>query len=134
MKYRGNEYRHEYLRRMVRAYLECAIWSGLDWDDMNGDNPEPLDAAYSIDDVPFITYARAVRDCSDFLGSLNVVTLSQHWDAEQFGHDFSLTRNGHGAGFWDRGKGKLGDMLTDRCKVYGSVDLYAGDDGWLYFQ
>lgn len=28
------------------------------------------------------------------------------------GHDLWLTRNGHGAGFWDRDLGELGDRLT----------------------
>lgn len=35
-----------------------------------------------------------------------------------------LTRNGHGAGFWDRGLGALGTELTNACKPYGGVDLY----------
>lgn len=41
---------------------------------------------------------------------------------EYAGHDFWLTRVGHGAGFWDRGMGELGDRLTDACKPYGSAD------------
>ena len=35
------------------------------------------------------------------------------------GHDFALTRNGHGTGFWDRGLGEMGDMLSNECKPYG---------------
>ena len=41
---------------------------------------------------------------------------------EHAGHDFWLTRSGHGAGFWDRGLGALGDRLTEAAKVYGSPD------------
>ena len=48
---------------------------------------------------------------------------------EALGHDFWLTRNGHGAGFWDRGLGELGDRLTGLAKPYGTVDLYITDDG-----
>ena len=127
--------RHDYLRAMVRAYLECAIWSGLDWDGMESedDNPEPLDASYSIDDVSCAAYVRAVRDCDDFLGQLRITLLSEYCSASQFGHDFCLTRNGHGAGFWDRGLGRIGDALTERCRPYGSTDLYASDDGKLYW-
>lgn len=47
---------------------------------------------------------------------------------EQCGHDFILTRNGHGAGFWDRGYGAAGDRLTSAAKAYGEVHatvLYA---------
>lgn len=48
------------------------------------------------------------------------------------GIDFWLTRNGHGAGFWDRGLGDVGTRLTCAAHNYGSVDLYAGDDGLIY--
>lgn len=51
---------------------------------------------------------------------------------DRAGHDFWLTRNGHGAGFWDRGMGKLGDRLADAARAYGSVDLYVGDDKKIY--
>lgn len=51
---------------------------------------------------------------------------------EQIGHDFALTRNGHGAGFWDRGLGERGMWLTAMAKPYGSESLYVGDDGRLY--
>jgi hypothetical protein len=37
----------------------------------------------------------------------------------QAGHDFSLSRNGHGAGYFDRGLGDLGDRLQDAARVYG---------------
>ena len=36
------------------------------------------------------------------------------------GHDFALTRNGHGTGFWDRGLGEMGDMVSEECKPYGA--------------
>lgn len=39
---------------------------------------------------------------------------------------------GHGAGFWDRGLGEVGDALSKACEPYGSVDLYVGDDGKIY--
>ena len=34
----------------------------------------------------------------------------------QAGIDYFLTRNGHGAGFWDRGLGDIGDKLSDACR------------------
>jgi hypothetical protein len=54
-------------------------------------------------------------------------------DADSFGHDFYLTREGHGAGFWDRGLGELGDYLTKIAKWSGAasdLDDYA-DTGVL---
>jgi hypothetical protein len=52
---------------------------------------------------------------------------------ERAGHDFWLTRNHHGAGFWD------GDWsepeateLTRISHEMGEVDLYVGDDGRIH--
>ena len=45
----------------------------------------------------------------------------EYWNrAVLAGHDFALTRNGHGTGFWDRGLGRIGDMLSNECKPYGT--------------
>jgi len=50
----------------------------------------------------------------------------------QIGYDFNLTRNRHGAGFWDRGLGDAGDRLTDMCRPFGEWVLYLGDDDKLH--
>lgn len=63
---------------------------------------------------------------------LNAACDRANYDIEHAGHDFWLNRCGHGAGFWDRGLGELGDRLSDAAKVYGNVDLYIGDDGLVY--
>lgn len=45
-----------------------------------------------------------------------------------------LTRNGHGAGFWDRlHQSQLGDRLTAMCKPMGESHVYVGDDGQVWF-
>jgi hypothetical protein len=69
-------------------------------------------------------------ECRDFIAS-NAVALVD-MSPTQAGHDFWLTRNGHGAGFWDRGLGEVGRRLTDACKPYGSAYLYVGDNGMIY--
>lgn len=57
-------------------------------------------------------------------------TNASYNGAEQAGHDFYLTRAGHGAGFWDRGLGDLGKRLTDASKPYGeSANLIDAGDG-----
>ena len=49
----------------------------------------------------------------------------------QVGHDWWLTTQGHGAGFWDRGLGTTGAALTATCEGYeGILDLYL-DEGVL---
>lgn len=117
------------------GYLVCALWSSCD------ENDEPLDNDTSIIDLPFTTLLALARDCWDFKRS-NAELLERYSEElgsngeysamERAGHAFWLTRNGHGAGFWDRGLGELGKQLTQASKVYGSVYLYRGDDGKVY--
>lgn len=53
---------------------------------------------------------------------------------ERAGHDFWLTRNHHGAGFWDGDWPEAaGETLTNAAHSYGETDLYKGDDKLLYF-
>ena len=44
----------------------------------------------------------------------------------QAGIDYFLTRNGHGAGFWDRRLGDIGDKLSDACR-YRETYAFFGD-------
>lgn len=54
-------------------------------------------------------------------------------DSEYAGQDFWLTRNGHGAGFWDGDlPDDVGESLTEACKRFGETWLYLGDDGLIY--
>lgn len=106
------------------AYIECALWSSTD------DDGEPLD---QIDDLEISDQLREQMksDAEDFQ-SANSQLYREAMSDSQAGHDFWLTRNGHGAGFWDRGLGKLGETLTAKAKEYGGFGLYIGDDGKLY--
>lgn len=49
------------------------------------------------------------------------------WSPEQVGHDFILTTNGHGAGFWDRGL-PYGNELTELCKPFGTISAYLDEE------
>ncbi len=116
------------LNPFQRAYLECALWSSVDFEE-NGN--EPLDSNYDITDIAPETLVKMLADCDAFETD-NSELLEQAGDRYQNGHDFWLTRNGHGAGFWDRGYGAIGNKLSEACKAYGSCDIYPGDDGQLY--
>jgi predicted RNA-binding Zn-ribbon protein involved in translation (DUF1610 family) len=115
----------------TRAYLTTALWSSLN------DDGEPLDGAYLVSDIADETAAQARRDVADFLtvvgaGDVAAYVAAFGGDAGQIGHDLWLTRNGHGAGFSDRGLGDLGDRLTLWADALGTVDLYVGDDGKIH--
>jgi len=111
---------------IVRHYVASALWSST------GDDGEPLDAWATIDDVAPATLEAMRDDCAAFIVSAAALIEQCKLSPEQVGHDFWLTRNGHGAGFWDRGNGAAGDALTALCKPFGGVDLYTGDDGLIH--
>lgn len=110
------------------AYLECALWSTMDYTVAQGG--DLLDRNYSIVDIDPASLDRIITDCLAFQDA--------HWDmiAEDLpraGHDFWLTRNRHGAGFWDGyWPEEVGQTLTDAAHAFGECDLYVGDDRKLY--
>jgi len=49
------------------------------------------------------------------------------------GHDFFLTREGHGAGYWDGDwAAPYDDFLTEASKSFGANEAYVGDDGRIH--
>lgn len=112
---------------MVAAYIEAALWSSIDYP-ADGSEPEwCLDEHYGPEDLTPGTLDEMTQECRDFYDA-NADDLAE-LTPEQAGHDFWLTRNGHGAGFWDRGLGELGERLSDAARVYGGVDLMVLADG-----
>jgi hypothetical protein len=119
------------LDKFTRSYLESMLWAETDNHDETGGMP--LDRATSYRKactlesftIPALVEARA--DCRDFQKGHRDFYLAAGWGDAQAGHDFYLTRNGHGCGFWDRGR-THGDALTDAAHVYGTqgADLYRG--------
>lgn len=86
---------------------------------------------YDTDDIDPDGLKDIIQDCEAFQES-NADLLELAGTEEQNGHDFCLTRNGHGAGFWDRGYGKVGEELTEQCRPYGTLDCMLGDDEIIY--
>ena len=64
-----------------------------------------------------------MADCALFQKD-NAALLCQAGDDSQNGHDFCLSRNGHGAGFFDRGYGEIGDKLQDICRSWSDMGVY----------
>jgi hypothetical protein len=114
---------------MVAAYAECALWSSTNYTGPDDDGT-PFDEDYDVGDIAAETLAEMTADCLAFYDECADDLAGMA--AEQAGQDFWLTRNRHGAGFWDRGLGPVGDRLTAACRPYGSVDLYVGDDGKVW--
>ena len=116
------------MQTFIDAYIECALWSSI------GENDEPLDDNYGPEDIAPETLKTMRADCEDFQVLCGDLIDSADMEESQAGHDFWLTRNGHGAGFWDRGLGDVGEKLSEAAKVYGEFYLYIGDDGRIHGQ
>lgn len=105
----------------TRGYLECALWTS---------DPDPGSGEWSasdwwnIDAIDPACIQRAIEDCTAFQNDNAKDLDATGADAERNGHDFWLTRNGHGAGFWDRGYGDVGDRLTTAAHVWGEVNVF----------
>lgn len=124
--------------KFTAAYIECALWSSNDESDESGGNP--IDENYGVEDIALDSMAKIEADCAQFQENntellAQVPHLNPRWSTEeQNGHDFWLTRNGHGAGFWDRGYGEIGDKLSKACEAFGDCNVLIGDKGKLHFE
>ena len=89
----------------------------------------------------------AIHECawfqSDNAKALLVYAEATGGDMASAGHDFWLTRNRHGSGFWDRSivtsypakdvaQGVL-DALTTLSHAYGEVTVYVCDDTHMIY-
>lgn len=92
------------IEMIVAAYVECAIWA-----DGSGDSEFTQDEMFSVwqEVMAFVELAKPYLNEMDESG---------------IGHDFYLTRNHHGAGFWDRGLGKNGEILTKLSHGFSETD------------
>jgi len=105
--------------------VETALWSTTD------DNDRPLDDTKTAADIDPATLDQMVADCAEFRAA-NKEILARYTD-EDAGHDFWLTRNRHGAGFWDGDYAEAdGEALTTAAHAFGEVWPYVGDDGRIY--
>lgn len=110
----------------TKGYIEAALWSSID------ENEEPLDKNYGIKDVSPESLSEIISDCEAFQSEM-AKYLEKAGTPEYNGHDFWLTRNGHGAGFWDREYDEeIADVLSGAAEFMGECYLYVGDDGKIH--
>lgn len=114
----------------------AACFEALDFTDRGPDSEIPKDAELSEE-----TRLDLEADCRSFWRRygcyVNAAECNRHGNdyskAAQAGHDFWLTRNGYGAGFWDGDWPEpYADRLDKGAKCYGEFQTYLGDDGLIY--
>jgi len=121
----------------TRGYIECALWSSSAEIEPHTDRSF-MDHNYDESDLHPDALRQMTEDCEDFQEA-NAEDLGRYFyigatsdPMQRAGHDFWFTRNGHGAGFWDRGLDALGDRLSAASRAYGPCDLYLGDDDKIH--
>ncbi len=114
------------LDTVTNAYIEAIYFTDT------GDTDQPDSCAELANE----TRQLIAEDCAKFISIVpdELITdyLSKGFTWDSFGHDFWLTRNGHGCGFWDRGINGTGEKLSDFAQSMGEVWSYQGDDGLIY--
>ncbi len=118
----------------LTQYLETALWSSTD------ENGNQLDERFNIFHFSPEARRKAEFDLSAFLEQVNDLAAaaeSLHLDDasdSDLAHDFWLTRNRHGAGFWDKPEkyGPAAEALTELAHDFPEVSVYEAD-GQLEF-
>lgn len=119
----------ETLQEVLDGYQACATWSAVPLSEADG--------PYTFDDLGFCEWspeaeAECRSDCESFirdnLPALLRVTDATDYTWERVGHDFWLSRNGHGAGFFDRVSATHKhhddfDALQEAASAWGEVNL-----------
>ncbi len=111
--------------KFTGGYIEALFWSNSDKRINAADMTELAPGVWDTLKADCAAFQRDARDLLDLANEAGR-------DDAHLGHDYALTRNGHGAGFWDRGLGELGEQLTRYAKRSGGCDLYVGDNGKIY--
>lgn len=130
----------------LRGYMAALWWSSTDCipgersdsgqeELVNLDQYEPSEEAVT----------KCTEDCRAFYDAneKDIDEAAGHYDLSNgdgadtgydfAGHDFALTRNRHGAGFWDGDLPEdLGNRLTEAAHAEGEVSPYLGDDSLIY--
>jgi hypothetical protein len=134
----------------LRGYMAALWWSSTDCipSDRSDSGQEEV---VNLDqyDASEEAEAKCQADCEAFyqVHEADIDEAAQRYDLSRgdgadtgydfAGHDFALTRNGHGTGFWDRPElkeGGLGDRLTKASKAPGEIHPYLGDDNLIYLE
>jgi hypothetical protein len=111
------------------AYIEAMFWTSTGPDNAE----EGLGPDTHVNELAHETRVQIEKDCADFVQRIQDLPQIEDYTPDQIGHDFWLTRNGHGSGFWDGDYSEpLGQELTDIAHSFGEVYLYRGDDNLLY--
>ena len=109
--------------KVLYSYLETLLWASGSEGEFDG---------ITIYDFAEVDVERSKSDIEAFINKINenpaAIAEANEYDERMLGHNFALSRNGHGAGFFDDNN----DLLQDIARNMKSVELYLGDDKKVY--
>ena len=95
-----------------------------------------LDDHFDIEDFSVESLIDIRADVDKFFKRLQTAGLLDQarecYGDSRIAYDFWLTRQGHGAGFWDGDYRGIGDQLTDITDLSGTVTYVLGEDGKIH--
>lgn len=102
------------------AYAQTALWSSTD------EAGKALDRQFNVLDFSTAAAERMRADCTMFFVA-NRDDIGNEFT--RAGRDFWLTRNRHGAGFWDGDwPDEIGKRLTAAAHAYGSQNIVVNNE------
>jgi hypothetical protein len=118
-------------------YMITALWASND--ESNDSGGDPMDRNYDPDDIAEESRRRMraqveyfVRENWHFLKDIDPQPR-EGTPGERVGHDLWLTKERHGAGFWDGDyEEPAASFLTRFAEKMGETPLLAGDDGQIH--
>lgn len=125
------------------------LWSETDNADETGG--EPLDKNYSITDVDEASLQKLHERFQSFVRKAEQLLIAKFGDdwssiddfytgssnsAYQTEHDYIMTVNGHGVGFWEKHDWQeaAGEILTALARKETEIHAYVGDDGKIHLE
>ena len=121
------------LSDFARGYFTAAFWTADD-DAGGGEYANTGRADDHFERLHHDNLREQLSQCERFQAD-NVQTLEDAADDYQAGIDFWLTRNHHGAGFWDGdwdhldGTGEAAKRLTDSAHSFGEANCFIDSEG-----
>jgi hypothetical protein len=111
------------IQAVLDSYLETLLWASGEEGEFDG---------ITIYDFSEEAVNSSKKDIEKFIETINekptAVAEANEYDERMFGHNFALSRNGHGAGFFDDNN----DRLQYICRETKSAEPYLGDDKKVY--
>jgi hypothetical protein len=123
-----------YIEEIVDGYLYAALELAS-----NDDYGNRLPDHFQMDSFTKASKKLAEEDCRAFLNSLDfddLVQAAAQQNLAQIGIDFWLTRNHHGAGFWDGDyEDELGARLTAASQMFPEATVWvSGNNRHIYIE